>query len=509
MGNYIGIIDLGSNSARLVIYYLDQQGLMYEFDNFKQVLRLSEHIQADRNIDQEGFRKTLACMQQFKEICQIRGVNEIIAVATAAVRQANNGQALLQTIREDIGVPIRLLTGEEEANCGYLAVVNTMDIKHAVAVDIGGGSTEITLIKNREKINSISFPFGAVSLTKRFFTEDIPTTKELQQVKEYMKQEFAKHPWLKNQKYPLVAIGGTARNLAKIHQRKRSYPLSSLHTYVMKTEDVEEIFDLVSQLPIESRVEINGLSKDRVDIIPSGLFVFKTLMEWVQSKELIISNKGLRDGILFDKVLKEKNIPYFEDVAMFSVEQFMNRYDVNKPHAYHVSRLAKKLFDELNRLEILTLKAKEKKLLKAAALLHDIGRSINVYNTSQHTFYLITNVLLMGISQRERLLIAFVASYKNDKLVKTKITDYMEILTKEDEVLINQLGPILLLARSLDRSMSQSVKKIKLEKKNRKITVECNGSHHLIECQFAEELMQKLYKGFKYRFSLKVNENSN
>lgn len=506
MENYIGIIDLGSNSARLAIYYVDQQGLMYEFDNFKRVLRLGEHIKEDGNIDQEGYKSTIECMQQFKKVCTSRHVNETIAVATAAVRQAKNGKDLLREIKDKTDISFRLLSGEEEANYGYLAVVNSMNISNVISVDIGGGSTEVTLIENRKTVKSYSFPFGALTLSKKFFKNDVPNEKEILNLREYLQQQFALEPWLKNHSYPLVVIGGTARNLAKIHQRKIGYPLSSLHGYSMKTEEVAEIFRWISQLSLEARKKIDGLSKDRVDILHTGIFVFHTLMEWVNSSELITSNKGLRDGILFEKFLKYKGVYFFEDVAMFSAEQFMNRYHVDKTHARHVAYLAMMIYERLNQLGILSYGEEERRILKIASLLHDIGRSINIYNTDQHTFYLISNVLLMGVSQRERVLTAFVSSYRNHRLLKQKFKEYEMILKDEDEKKIHQLGHILLLARTLDRSMSQLVEKIEIEKQKKEMILTCIGPKDLVEYQLTEELIQKFSKVFQTQFSLKVKK---
>lgn len=505
MGKHIGIIDLGSNSARLVVYHCDDQGMAVEYDNIKRVLRLSSHLRKDGTIDKEGFQKTIACLKLFKELCDARAVSEITAVATAAIRQAVNGQALLDQIEKETGIRVRLLSGEQEAHYGYLAVVNTMKIDHAIIVDIGGGSTEISYIQDRKRMASYSFPFGAVTLTENFLLHETPSKDELRALHDFLRKQFSSQPWIANRPCPLVAIGGTARNLAKMHQQQKGYSLSSLHHYIMERSEVEAMFSWISGQSVEARKNIQGLSKDRADIIVAGLAVFCSLMEYMDNRILITSNKGLRDGLLFEKMLQTQNKSLIEDVPLFSAEQFMNRYKVNKPHAYHVRNLAVSLFDDFNRLGLFTFNETERKLLEIASLLHDIGRSINVYETSRHTFYLLSNVLLMGLTHRERLLIAMIASYKNNKQMQGQMVLHKDIVSKSDEEIIQKLGLLLLLARTLDRSMTQQITSVTIKEKKKEWILECTGTKDsLIEYSLINDILEKTAKLFKRKFILSV-----
>ncbi len=508
MGKYIGIIDLGSNTARLVVYFVNGHGIFQEYDNVKRVLRLSNHLGADGRIDAAGIQITLECLRQFKELCDAREVTEIIGIATAAVREARNGPELLAAIEQETGIRMRLLSGSEEARYGYLAVINSMEIETAITIDIGGGSTEVTYFHDRKLRESFSFPFGIVTLTKQFLHEEIPSPQDLNKLTQFLEQQFATQPWLAKRQVPLIAMGGTARNLAKIHQYQVQYSMASLHHYSMNLLEVDGILKLVSDMPLAERKNLNGLSKDRADVIIAGIAVLYALLKRIAGDQLIISQKGLRDGVLYEMTLRDREIANVDDIVMLSSEQFMHRYQVHQIHARHVRDLALTLFDELRTFGLLDMGPAERKLLEVAALLHDIGRSINVYETSQHTFYLLSNVLLLGLTHKERLLIAMISSYKNNKQVQQQISLHSDLVFKTDKPMIEKLGYLVLLARALDRSMTQQIQHVQLKEKKNQIVLECYGTKRdLVEYTMLEEILDKVSKVFKHPFAYTVKQS--
>ncbi|MED4753222.1 Ppx/GppA phosphatase family protein [Brevibacillus choshinensis] len=500
MNRNFGVIDLGSNTARLVVYEQDEQGLVTEVDNIKRGLRLSNHLQNGR-MDDEGVAKTIHGMRQFKELLDARNINDIndiIAVATAAVRQAENGHELTQRINQETGIAVRVLSGEDEARYGYLAVINSMRIEEGITIDIGGGSTEVTYFRNSQLQESFSFPFGIVTLTQMFFQGDIPTETEFYQLRSFLSRSFSSCPWLMNKQCPVIAIGGTARNLAKIHQRSVQYSMDSFHHYTMTGGQLTTILEQLSQLPLEARRQVPGISKDRADVILAGLTVFDTLLNYADSTELIVSSKGLRDGILFETVWGTEAPTSIREIHERSITQFMNRYQIDKAHAYQVKEHALSLFDQLKAHDLHKYGSFERDLLEASALLHDVGRTINVHESSEHTFYLLSHVLLAGYTHRERLLIAMIASFKSNKLLQSQLTKHADIVCKTDKNLVERLGHLLLLARMLDRSLSQAIHSIQLVKRNGHWVIECQGKREcLLEYSLLDEPLTKLSKAWK------------
>jgi exopolyphosphatase/guanosine-5'-triphosphate,3'-diphosphate pyrophosphatase len=506
MEHLIGLIDLGSNTARLVVYSTDGQGLIVEHDNMKQPLRLISYIQDNGTISDTGFKKTLDCMLQFKHLCTVRNVNEIIGVATAAVRQATNGQELLHHIETLTGIQFQLLTGEQEAYYGYLAIVNSMNMPNAISVDMGGGSTEITLIRDRMRIASTSLPFGVVTLTEQFLYSSVPSDEELGTLHRFLSQQLSPFTWLTNCRLPLVAMGGTARNVAKIHQKRAQYSLPSFHHYVIKPSEVKRLYHWIRQLPMEARRQVPGLSKDRADVIIAGMAVFQTLLQIMKAKQFVTSNKGLRDGILFERMLSQAGSPIVEDVAMFSVKQFMKRYRVDAAHAMQVRYLATRLFDDCKKLKLHNFGSEKRRILELAAMLHDCGRSINVFNTAEHTYYLLSNVLLPGLTHRERLLVAMVASYKNQKLLQRQVAEHADIVFKSDKSVIELLGSLLQLARSLDRSMTQPIRSVQIREKKDHLRMHCETSNpNAMEFQFIQDAVERFAKAIKRPVQISVD----
>lgn len=470
MEDKFAIIDLGSNSARLVIYRKEDTGAILEEENIKSVLRLSSLFNQKGEISPTGVEKAIDCLRRYRQICDLRGIGQIYGIATAAVRLANNKEDLLAAIYKETGIQFRVLDGSKEAYYGYLAVVNTTNFSEGITIDIGGGSTEITYFRDRKLIQSYSFPFGVVTLTDNYLQTDTPSAEEIIQLKQKLLDQFSEQNWIAGKKCPVIAIGGTARNIAKVHQKRRQYSMSSLHNYQMTHHDVEEILDWLRKIPLFKRREVNGLSKDRADIFLAGICVFSTLMECVETDYLYTSNKGLRDGLLFELNGKQGEV-ILPDVLEYGTQQFMKRYRVNTVHSQHVANLAAQLFDELEKLQMHDWGERERKWLKTAALLHDIGRSINIIESSKHTLYLLENVLLFGCTHRERLIIALAASFKNNKQLQKSASIHQDILTKEDVETALKLGAMIQISRFFDRMMNQSVHKIQIINAKKKMKV--------------------------------------
>ena len=164
-------------------------------------------------------------------MCQLINVDKILGVATAAVRNAKNGADFLASIAEQTGISLKTISGSTEAWLGFAGMINTLDITDAVLFDLGGGSFEVTLVKNRKPIKSASIPFGAVNLTERFGTQDKINEATLHELYAFIMKQLARHPWLAGHSFPLVGIGGTARNIAKMVQKRNNYPFNKVHNY--------------------------------------------------------------------------------------------------------------------------------------------------------------------------------------------------------------------------------------------------------------------------------------
>lgn len=296
----IGIIDIGSNSVRLVIYQIENTNTYIELKNEKVAARLINYINEDGNLKDEGIQTLLSTLDEFKQILGAYPNIEVIGFATAVIRQASNKDAILEAMKLHIDCSFTLLSEYEEAYYGYVSVVNAIDLDDGITIDIGGGSTEITQFKDRQLVEYVSFPFGAVSLDRRFPSEQEITAAHLEKIRSFLKETFAQHPWLCNQNTPIIGIGGTARNVGRVHQAKKK-----MDQPVMSYSDVNRVLMEIASLPFSDRGKIKGLSKKRKDIIIPGTMIILTLMDEIQAPYFLPIDQSIREGILIDQFIKK------------------------------------------------------------------------------------------------------------------------------------------------------------------------------------------------------------
>lgn len=458
----IGIIDLGSNSVRLVIFEIKRNGAFRLIDDISDTIRLSENMLEGKYINDLSMRRALKTIKLFKKLCGAYKIQakDLIAFATAAVRKAENREYFLKLLLNATGINFRLLSGEEEASYIYNAVIHTVDVDEGIIIDVGGGSSEIIKFKNREIVNSVCIPIGAVVATETFDDKDNISHESINQLEKKIKALLASYDWLKENKNPIViGLGGTIRNLAKIHRSRVGYPLNLSHNYIVNVSDFFKIYDELKIMNIDARKKVEGLSSNRADIIIGGLTVLKALFSIVSSQSLIISGYGLREGVLFEYIFKNKQNVIFTDVLSFSINNTIELFGIREGHANHVATLATFMFDQLAPLHMMG--DEERKLLRVAAIMHDIGISVSYYKHYLHSFYIILNARLNGLTHREIVLIAAIAaSHGKEKIKSDYISGYKSILNQKDNKIYQRLSLILKLAECLDRSETGIIKNL-------------------------------------------------
>jgi len=460
MSQRIGIIDLGSNSARLIIVEIRQNQAYNLIYHQKETIRLSQDADKNHQLQPSAIERAMTLLQNFSYACKLYQVVKILAVGTAALRNAHNGAEFARIVQQKIGISIKIISGETEAKLGYIGAINTLNVTDAVLFDLGGGSVELTLIKNRKAEKFISLPFGAVTLTERFNLQNKVSEKQLLNLDKFIIEQLDKVPWLKKLRIPLIGIGGTARAIAKMEQKRSNYPLLKLHNYRTSSFAFNLLWIDVKAMSVEQRRKIPGLSNDRADIILAGLGVVKNLFNQIESNELIISSCGVREGLFLQYYLsKNGHTDSLPDPLIHGIHNTLLSYDANISHAYYVAKLANNLFDHFK--EILGLKPIDKTLLHTAAVLHDIGISVNYYDHARHSTYLIENARLFGLSHPEQIMTSLIAGWHHgvsSKNLYNKV--YTEFLDESNWQTARKLALLLALCESLDSSKMQLVKNI-------------------------------------------------
>lgn len=475
MNKKIGIIDIGSNSIRMVLFSLSRKGYPILLDEFKGSVRLGD-LQDDYLKDSK-IKQAIECLTHFKNICNFSKVDKIIAVATAAVRNSKNGKEFQDLILKNIDIKVKIISGEREAYFAYLGVCKSMNYDEGLIVDIGGGSTELIHFKNNSILNSISLDFGSINLKNSFEIESVISNTELIKLKNYINLKLNIANWLKNlSNIPIIAVGGSARSISKIDRNIKNYPLNITHDYSMHLSDLEFIVSILKSKTIEEKKSIKGLSKDRADIFFGPCFTFLTIMNYINSKKLIISGNGIRDGILYDEI--QNNYREIKNVLDFSLKSTMYRFNVDCSHAKKVYKFTKSLFKQLSPL--LNLSKSNLKILKTASYLHDCGIKISYYNHEDHSFYMILNSRLKGLSQKELLLSAFIASLHRNKKFKLSFETFGCLISKEDIDIITKLSLLLRISESLDLFMDNLIDNINCNISSDSVEIEIISNHNSI-----------------------------
>jgi exopolyphosphatase/guanosine-5'-triphosphate,3'-diphosphate pyrophosphatase len=442
----IAVIDLGSNTARLVVYSAVPGYAFRLEDEIREVVRLRQGM-TKRGMAEEAIARGLSTLRLFKRFCDATQVETVLPVATSAVRDAANGASFVGQVMREIGLSLRVLDGEQEAYYGVLGVLNEVPIPEGVVLDIGGGSAQLSEVRDRRFYRGKSVQLGALALTERFVESDPISAAEFEAVQMEIDRQLDTIPWLEPHDTPLIGIGGTIRNLARIEAERQDYPLNTLHGFSLSLDSVAHTLNLLRTLPLKKRRDIPGLNRDRADIILPGVMVVRTIMARLGVDGLTVSVNGLREGIFFEHFWGHLPYPVIYDVRRFSLLNMARLYHYQKKHANHVRYLAGRLFDQLTPLH--GYGKPEREILDAAAVLHDLGVVIDYEYHHKHTETLIANRGLPGYTPREIALIALVARYH--RRGKPKTLGYEVLLHEGDVLLLTRLAAILRLAEFLER----------------------------------------------------------
>jgi len=451
----LGIIDIGSNSVRLVVYERTARGAHRVVDGSKRSARLSEQIDEFGNLADAAIDELIDTLHHFAMICEFNHTVLIRTVATAAIRNAVNKDTIISRIQSATGLVIELLSGEQEAEYGFLGMINSIQIDNGYLIDIGGGSTELTLFKDRQIVHAVSFPFGCVSMYKKYGAKGMLPSEALQMLEADVAAALKAHSWIfSSPELPLIGIGGTIRALGKVHQAAQKYPFPQTHNYAIAGEEVDSLMNGLSSLPLDKRKKQPGLSKDRADVIVPGLAILRVVYRAVRASHYLICGAGLRDGLFRATRFPEQT--KLDNVLGFSASNLGALHaEALTPHTVKVNHLALKLYDALQ--SCMNAAARDRMLLDTASRLFRIGASIDVNDYARHSFYLIVNSHLNGLSHREIIMTAAIAAFKSKGRTRSLISDYKELLMESDLDTICQLGSLLQLAAALDRSGTQSI----------------------------------------------------
>ncbi len=442
----LAIIDIGSNSARIVVYDREPGGHLRILASARSSLRLVEGVVENHAIGAPAMERAGEALRDFRAIALGAGSRAVRVYATAAVREASDGARFARLVAKTMKAPLQILSGADEALYGFHGALRGLDSRSGLLFDLGGGSIQLTEFKNRARVRSWSVPLGALRLSRRYLERDPPTPKEVRSLRAHIDGFLEELP-LKTLRPGdrLVGTGGTVRNLAKIERFRLKTPGSRLHGHELSREAIEEIeFDL-RELPRRKRSAVLGLSKDRSDSIVAGAVVITRLVEFLEARDILVSGQGLREGLAYAALGELDADP--ESVRATSMEALLSRFrGVDAAHGERRAELAVTLFARLVRDEGQRGRLFGEALGHAARVL-DIGRSVDFFDRHEHAARIVLASELDGFSQVEVARIAAILHAADEEGID--LDEYAPLIRRADHGTVEQAAVVLLLADDL------------------------------------------------------------
>ncbi len=472
----IAAIDVGTNSFHMVVATVSTRGVLRILARNKEMVRLGSSAGDMKRLSEEAMARGIRTLKQFASEASSHG-SMIRAVATSAVREAENKDEFLERVYKATGIEVEVVSGIEEGRLIYLGALHALPIlaKRTLVIDIGGGSTETIIGHHGEAVFVHSAKLGHIRLTKRYFPTGVATPETIEESRSAIRGDWA--PVFQT----LIAYGfeeaigssGTIMALAAMTLVRlgKRVPESLNGLRIPRAEMLETIERVVRARTGSRRLPLTGLEPKRSDVILGGALILEQAIIGLNIQEITISAYAMREGIVFDTVQKARDIREYHHLSHLryqSVDHLCDLYRVRRGHAEHVKNLALRLFDDLRPLH--TYGDRERELLEAAALLHDVGYHIAADQHHKHSEYIIRNSPMPGFTNDETELIATVARYHRKSHPKKK-HQYFESLSPAEKRLVLVLASIVRIAEGLDRRQQQIVHTLRAELHNNTIDV--------------------------------------
>jgi exopolyphosphatase/guanosine-5'-triphosphate,3'-diphosphate pyrophosphatase len=437
------VVDVGSNSARMIVFRLRPGEHLDVLEDARAPLRLGRELRDDDRLGADAIDRTLETLRDFRAVADGAGADTMIAVATSAVREARDGEELVERARS-LGVPLEVIDGDLEARFGFLGAVHDLPVSNGAAMDVGGGSLELTSFRDRRLDRSWTFPFGSLRVSDRFLASDPPSDREMKDLRKAVAAalEGSAVSGLR-ERGDLVGMGGTVRNLAKMDLRRTDHPLPLLHGYELPEENLEGIIEDLAARTMKRRARLRGLNPDRADSIVGGALVVLAVMRHLGAERVMVSSRGLREGLALGD--PSAGIPTPRQVRTISAATLAARFATwDAVAAERRSSLAAQLIEALDP-DVTPFVAE---MLEHAAALLDVGKAIDYYERFEHSAMIVTTADLAGFTHEALGVLSSILRHAGGD---TSLGPYARLIPTEDRARVRRAAVALALAEELHR----------------------------------------------------------
>jgi exopolyphosphatase/guanosine-5'-triphosphate,3'-diphosphate pyrophosphatase len=468
----LAAIDIGTNSVHMIVVRV-RPDLSFEIvDREKEMVRLGAGGLDGRKLTDTSMDAALQALSKFRRLADSHRVDEILAVATSATREAENGSEFLAAIAETTGIRPRVISGTEEARLIHLAAVYGVDIKRgrAVVIDIGGGSVEITCGGERPQLAK-SFKVGVIRLTEKFVKTDPLSERDDKRLVKHIQGEIHAHckAIIASGYDRVIGTSGTILSLGTMaaHAMSKTEP-DDLRNLRVPAKQIRKIREKATTLPLAERLRMPGLEPRRADLVVAGSVLLDTILRQLGADDITLCDLALREGVILDYVRRNRHeiarADRYPDVRRRSVIELAERCSYWPEHAQQVARISLALFDQTRGVHGFT--DRERQWLEYAALLHDIGVHISYEKHHRHSYYLIKHGDLRGFDPQETEVLALITRYHRRATPKKGHPGYTELPPALRKV-VKALASCLRLAEGLDRSHAQVIESVSLHDRGR------------------------------------------
>lgn len=445
MAKITTIIDIGSNSMRMVVFKKTSRFAFHLINESKSKVKISEGCYENNgNLQPIPMQRAYDALQSFLEIAKNLKSRKILCVATSALRDAPNKKEFLSRISRELKLNIKVIDGKTEAKYGGIATLNLLDCNDFTTVDIGGGSTEFAFIKDGNIVNTVSLDIGTVRIEELFLKN-----YDIEGAEKFIISQLESL----DEKMPtIVGLGGSARALSRIIKKNDDYPLDNLHGFSYDAKEKLAFFKSIIEAKSHKELKKLGVEKDRYDTIASGTIIFKMIVKYFEVKKVITSEVGVREGVYLSDILRTSNYKFPVNFNV-SVRSLLDRFVDDESQSAYLGNNARKIFETLKPLH--NLDEKYRSILVIASKLEQIGISLNFDRNEDHAFWYILNGLSYGFTHEDKMLIATIARFTKKSLPKKK--DIQEFKTLLPDIkIVRWLNFMMTLNISLNNEFSKS-----------------------------------------------------
>ncbi|OKH18281.1 Ppx/GppA phosphatase family protein [[Limnothrix rosea] IAM M-220] len=516
----LAAIDIGTNSIHMVIVKIQPSLPAFEIiAREKDIVRLGHRDRHTGRLTDEAMERSLKALRRCQALANSFQVDSLVAVATSAMREAPNGRDFLQRIKTELNLDVDLISGQEEARRIYLGVLSAVDFNQQphLLIDIGGGSTEISLVETHEARFLSSTKVGAVRLTQDFVSSDPITDREFITLQAYIRGRLERpieelREYIKpGEAVKMIGTSGTIETLAEmLAMAELGSTPNPLHGYSFTLKNLDRLIKQMRKLDYEERSDLPGMSEKRAEIILAGAIILREAMDLLGVSEIMLCERALREGVIVDWMLShgfiESRLSYQSSIRERSIMAIAKKYRVNMDCCQRTAKFSLQIFDQLQGV-LHNWDTEAREMLWAAAILHNCGLYISHSAHHKHSYYLIRHAELLGFNETQVEIVANLARYHRKSKPKKKHTNYQNLIHKRQRQMVSELSAIMRLAVALDRRQIGAIAHVDsvYEPDQKHVTLKLIPTHSDDSCEL--ELWSLQYKKaiFEEEFDVTVS----